>query len=256
MYPYIIQTNSFTLGSYGLMLAIAYLVGRALFLNRIQKNFSQSLNTELYIIGLLVFGVLGAKLLFILKNPDRVDSSDLINLFSSTGFSSQGALIAALIVTFVFATINKISFAKLLDSASVPAIAAYAIARVGCFLAGDDCFGKQTDLIWGMAFSQGIEPTYHPVHPVPLYEFIYSIGILKILNVIETKSTPPYSVFFSLLGLWGLCRFLVEFVSSNPVKLWGMTGSQLGACLMLIAALIYFFKQGLPSINNRQKKAG
>jgi phosphatidylglycerol---prolipoprotein diacylglyceryl transferase len=256
MYPYIIESSNFTLGSYGLMLAIAYLVGRALFLSRLQKAFKKTLNTELLVICLLLFGVIGAKLLFILKNPTRVDSSSIVNMLSSTGFSSQGALVAAIIVTITYARINQISLAKLLDCAAPGAIAAYALARVGCFLAGDDCFGKETDLIFGVSFSQGIEPTYQPVHPVPLYEVIYSLAILKMLTILENKQLKPPTLFFSLLALWGSFRFLVEFVSSNPIVIWSMTGSQLGALVMLIAAVVFSTNHALSKKNHAQKKAG
>jgi phosphatidylglycerol:prolipoprotein diacylglycerol transferase len=235
MFPYLIKSDSFTIGSYGLMLAIAYLTGRWLFLNTLDKSKPQVSNTEILIILLLVFGVVGAKLMFIVKHSDK---SSL--LFSGTGFSSQGAILGAILATYLFTYFQKIKLYRILDAAAPAAILAYAIARIGCFLSGDDCYGTPTDLPWAMSFPQGIAPTTQHVHPVPLYEIVYSLAIFAVLLKRQNASNKPYSQFFALLGLWGVSRFLVEFVSSNPKIIFSMSGSQLGALLMFIFALIFF----------------
>jgi len=191
MYPYIYSSSSLTIGSYGLFLAIAYLTGRWFFLKTLSNKTEAPPNTEVLIILLLVLGVVGAKLMFILKNLDKNDL-----LWSGTGFSSQGALLGALLATFVFTRLNDMKLSRILDAAAPAAILAYAIARMGCFLSGDDCHGIPTDLPWGMSFPNGIEPTTEKVHPVPLYEIIYSTIIFVILLARQSSCTKPYSQFF------------------------------------------------------------
>ena len=235
MFPIIYQSDSVSIGSYGLMLAIAYLVGRWYFLSQIEKQKDLSFNSEVLIIMLLTFGVIGAKLMFIIKNPDK---SDLLT--SGTGFSSQGALIGAILASLIFTRINKITLDRILDNAAPAAILAYAIARMGCFLSGDDCYGVTSDLPWAMSFPKGIAPTDEHVHPLPLYEIIYSVVIFFILTGRKIIKPIPYESFFMLLGLWGICRFTIEFISTNEKQLLGMSGSQFGALLMLISAVVYF----------------
>ncbi|MDQ7050741.1 MAG: prolipoprotein diacylglyceryl transferase [Enterobacterales bacterium] len=235
MFPYIYQSNSLQIGSYGLMLAIAYLVGRWFYLVQLEKQQPPLKNTEALIILLLVFGVMGAKLMFIIKNPEQ---SHL--LLNGMGFSSQGAILGAMLATWLFAKLNDVGLYLLLDAAAPAAILAYALARVGCFLSGDDCYGIATNLPWGMSFPDGISPTNTKVHPVPLYEIIYSLLIFIYLVKNQYKKLIPYQQFFTLLGLWGLSRFLVEFVSSNPKIVGFMSGSQFGAFLMFISALVFF----------------
>lgn len=237
MFPYLIKSDSFTIGSYGLMLAIAYLVGRWFFLSTLEKSKPAISNTEVLIILLLVFGVVGAKLMFILKNPEKQSL-----LLSGTGFSSQGAILGAILATYLFTHFQKVKLSRILDAAAPAAILAYAIARLGCFLSGDDCYGIATDLPWAMSFPQGIAPTSQHVHPVPLYEIGYSLVIFAILLKRQSENNIPYSQFFTLLGLWGSSRFLVEFVSSNPKIILGMSGSQFGALLMFIFAAIFFIR--------------
>jgi len=236
MYPYLYQSSSLTIGSYGLLLAIAYLVGRWYFLTQLETRAPEIKHSEILIILLLVFGVVGAKLLFLLKNPDKTGL-----IYSGEGFSSQGALLGALLATYLFTYWQKAKLHKILDFAAPAAILAYGIARIGCFLAGDECHGIASDLPWAMSFPQGLDPVQEKVHPVPLYEIIYSIAIFVYLIKRQNRKTQPFSQFFVLLGLWGICRFLVEFVSSNPKIILSMSGSQFGALLMAIAAAIYYF---------------
>jgi len=235
MYPTIYQSETFTIGSYGLMLAIAYLLGRWYFLRQIATQSDLKFNSEVLIIMLLSFGVIGAKLMFVLKNPDK---SHL--LFNGTGFSSQGALLGAILASLLFTYLNKIPLHKILDNAAPAAILAYAIARMGCFLSGDDCYGIATDLPWAMSFAQGIAPTDDHVHPLPLYEIIYSTIIFLILSGRKIAEPIPYEPFFMLLGLWGVCRFVIEFISTNEKVVFGMSGSQTGALIMFFSSGVYF----------------
>ncbi len=242
MYPYLLQTDSITLGSYGVMLAIAYLVGRHMYLHRLNKLTKTSFKPDLLIILLLVFSVTGAKLMFLIKNPENISTSWSETLTSGTGFSSQGAILAAIIVILIFARFSRVKPEVLLDAAAPAAIIAYAIARAGCFLSGDDCYGQNSTLPWAMAFPHGVQPTQagQMVHPLPLYEIAYSILIYFCLHIYSKKSNTAYSQFFLLLLLWGGCRFMIEFISINPHKLLGMSGSQFGALLMCLTGSAFF----------------
>ncbi|TQV87875.1 prolipoprotein diacylglyceryl transferase [Aliikangiella coralliicola] len=240
MYPYLYQSNTLTIGTYGVMLALAYLIGRHMYIVRINEVSKRPINTEILIISLLIFGVIGAKLMFMVKNPHEADFSDWSSLLSGSGFSSQGAIVAAILVTVLFSQLSKIKLSLLLDAAAPAAAFAYAIARIGCFLAGDDCYGVKSELPWAMSFPHGVAATNDKVHPVPLYEALYSLVIWYSLKKYQLKKPKPYFVFFTLLLTWGVCRFLVEFISTNPVKVLGMSGSQFGALLMLLSACTFF----------------
>lgn len=217
------------------MLAIAYLLGRWYFLEQLNTQQPQIKNSEILIILLLISGVVGAKLMYLLKHPDHGHL-----LFSGTGFSSQGALLGAILSTYIFTRIEKIKLHTIFDSAAPAAILAYAIARVGCFLSGDDCYGIPTDTPWAMSFPNGIKPTQDLVHPVPLYEIGYSVAIFVILNYRKNFKLRAYEQFFLLATMWGFCRFAVEFVSANERLILGMSGSQFGGLIMFFAGISFF----------------
>lgn len=248
MFPYIYRSESLSIGSYGVMLAIAYLLGRHLYIRNLNLACKAKINTEALILSLLVFGVIGAKLMFLIKNPQQASLFSLDSLVSGSGFSSQGALLAAILVTLFFSRVTRVKLDLLLDAAAPAAVLAYAIARVGCFLAGDDCYGIDSNLPWAMAFPNGIHKTApgQLVHPLPLYEVIYSLAIWQYLEQKQKIERKPYYQFFRLLLLWGFCRFWIEMFSTNPTALFGMSGSQVGALLMFMSALAFFIwkKQG------------
>jgi len=235
MFPYIFITNSISIGSYGLMLAVAYLTGRWYFLKTLSVEHPNIKNTEGLIILLLIFGIIGAKLMFVIKNPDKAHL-----LFNGTGFSSQGAVLGAIIATTLFTFQQKIKHYFILDTAAPAAILAYGIARIGCFLSGDDCYGIVSTLPWAMSFPNGIAATSELVHPLPLYELIYSVAIFIYLITTSSVKIRPYHQFFSLLFLWGICRFSIEFISTNPKLLLSMSGSQFGALIMIIVSSMFF----------------
>jgi phosphatidylglycerol:prolipoprotein diacylglycerol transferase len=255
MFPYLYQSSNITIGSYGVMLAIAYLTGRHIYISNIERSIKKPVNTEALIIALLVFGVIGAKLMFIVKNLDNTNFS-FDSITAGSGFSSQGALLAAVLVTIVYSKVTKVKLSSLLDAAAPAAVLAYAIARIGCFLAGDDCWGLNSHLPWAMSFPDGIHKTLpnQTVHPVPLYETIYSLAIWKYLDSVKNSGYADYFQFFRLLLLWGACRFMIEFVSTNPIKFFSMTGSQFGALLMFLSAVTFFSYQKYLSDNKKPGK--
>ncbi len=240
MFPYIYQSTDFTIGSYGVMLAVAYLTGRHLYIRGLNNVLEKPVNTEILIFSLLIFGVVGAKIMFIFKNPEAGSFLQPSTWLSPKGFSSQGAISSAFLVILIFSRLTQTKLNLLLDSAAPAAIIAYALARLGCFLSGDDCWGVDSNLPWAMSFPHGIKPTSigQTVHPLPLYEIIYSILIWLFLTIKQRSQNKPFHLFYYLLTLWGFSRFLIEFISTNPVKIFGMTGSQFGALLMFITGLV------------------
>ncbi len=240
MYPYLIQTPDFTVGTYGVMLAVAYLTGRYCFLKHLtQKNDNNKNNYEFLVLSLLFFGVLGAKLMFILKNPEQA-TLNWHSIIAGSGFSSQGAVLAAIFVLLIYSKLHKIKLSDLLDSAAPAAALSYTLARIGCFLAGDDCYGVASNLPWAMSFPHGVKPTQEQVHPLPIYEAIYSFAIWLLLEKLAKQKHSPYELFYTLLLLWGSARFLIEFISTNPKLLAGMSGSQTGALMMMTIGMVYF----------------
>ena len=98
-----------------------------------------------------------------------------------------------------------------------------ALGRVGCFLVGDD-YGRETDLPWGIAFPDGIDPIDVPVHPTQLYETAW-LGLTGALLWKRRKTSPL--LIAEYLILTGVGRFAIELVRRNPDLVGGLSNAQL-----------------------------
>jgi len=126
-----------------------------------------------------------------------------------------------------------------LGDAVAPGLAiAYTIARIGCFLVGDD-YGVPSDLPWAMAFPKGLPPTTERVHPTQIYEIILMGAVFIYLWKVRKKTVPTGWLFSIFLILAGLERFLIEIVrATTPSPIPHLSLAQLMSIGMIIIGVI------------------
>src|SRR5205809_431036 len=114
---------------------------------------------------------------------------------------------------------------------------AQAIGRLGCQVAGDGDWGKETTLPWGMAYPYAVvgwdKPPGVRVHPTPLYEAAAYLTIFWVLSRLSREATPEGTVVAWYLILASAARFLVEFVRVNPQVAFGLTEAQLTSLVLI-----------------------
>jgi phosphatidylglycerol---prolipoprotein diacylglyceryl transferase len=240
MYPELFRIGNFGISSYGVMAAIAFLV--AYWLSSLEFK-RRGLDEKLlgnFLIAAMVGGMVGAKILYVLEN---IPFSELVRnpipyLFSRGGFTYYGGLFGGALLMWIVAYKNKMSFWTLGD-AIAPAVAiAYALARVGCFLVGDD-YGVPSNLPWAIAFPKGLPPTDVRVHPTQIYEIILSVIIFIYLWKIKKKDAPTGWLFSIFLILAGLERFLVEIIrNTTPSPIPHISIAQLMSIVMILIGII------------------
>jgi len=90
----------------------------------------------------------------------------------------------------------------------------------------------------GMSFPNGIEPTFVPVYPTPLYELAMGLLIGGWLWWRLGKQHRTGVIVGQYLVLSGLARFLVEFIRRNPKVLWGLSNAQLASAGTVLAGVL------------------
>ena len=95
---------------------------------------------DIIILG-LVFGILGAKLFDNLENWDEFIKDIPGHIFSASGLTFYGGLIAAAIAICWFGARKGIKVKHLVDAAAPALMIAYAIGRIGCQVSGDGDWG-------------------------------------------------------------------------------------------------------------------
>ena len=161
MIPVLFDIGPVKVYSYGLMLGIAFLLGSyILSLELKRKKLDPAMGSTITIFA-VVFGIAGAKLLFLFEEWDGFLKDPVGMAFSPGGLTWYGGFIAAMTVVFFYIRSKKVSFLKIWDCLAVALIIAYGVGRIGCHLSGDGDYGTPTTLPWGTIYSHGTaKPTY------------------------------------------------------------------------------------------------
>ncbi|MDP3731742.1 MAG: prolipoprotein diacylglyceryl transferase [Candidatus Omnitrophota bacterium] len=222
MYPTICKIGPFTIYSYGLMLAIAFLVSSTLAV--LQAKIEKMNPDTIFNFSFIVFisGIIGARTLYIIENIAYYLKNPLeIMMLALGGLSWFGGLMLGLILGTIYLKKKKLSIYMTLDLV-IPFVAlGQAIGRIGCLLNGC-CFGKISKF--------GI---YFPVHklfliPTQIYSSLALIFIFIILRFIQERPHKEGEIFFAYLILYSIKRFSIEFWrADNETILFGLTLFQL-----------------------------
>lgn len=261
--------TNFTLNSYGLLLAIAFITGLFV-MSRLAKRDGLP-QERVYDLGLWVLAssLIGSKLLMIITEWDVYYRDHPGQIFSLDFFRSggvfYGGFVGALIASVVAMRIYKLPWWRTAD-AFAPGIAiGQAIGRLGCYSAGC-CWGEPTTLAIGVQFKErGHEITGVPtivahltdpvqreiwanklggllaplkLHPVQLYETGATFVIFLILLAVTGRRRFHGQVMLVYALLYAIARFTIEFWRDDPRgEIFNLSTSQFIAVLLFIASL-------------------
>lgn len=169
-----------------------------------------------WLFPVMVFAFMGGKLAGIFDQLPEFRADPWGYLFNLGGHAFYGTLSFGLIALAVVARINRIPFRPFLDCLSPAIMLGYGIGKIGCQVSGDGCYGKASSLPWAMSYPNGLVPTLEKVHPAPLYESLAALVIFWIVWRLRKRGLKDGVVFGIILVLYGIERFLVEFVRRNP----------------------------------------
>lgn len=230
MYPVLFRLGPLTIYSYGVMMALAFLVAGWVVSKELRRlGYDPNLASSL-VLWAAVSGLLGARVLFIIENIGEFLSSPWSFVFTGAGFTWYGGLIGGVggVTWRIFR--QGLPWPVVMDCIA-PAIAlGHGIGRIGCQLAGDGDWGPPTTLPWGMIYPHAIvgwDSSLGPVHPTPVYETIAYTAIFALLWGVRKRERRPGSVFWGYCLLAGIARFFLEFVRMNTPVLWGFSQAQL-----------------------------
>lgn len=254
MYPELFSINSWTLHSYGLLLALGILLGYWVSRNVakyrvIGGGISASKKFINYIFtGTVICAMIGARLAYVALSPGEYISAPYkILFFWEGGLVFFGGLAGGLVWVIYSASKWKVNLWKVADVLSVGLAVGLAIGRIGCFLAGC-CYGKPTEIFIGVTFSHpaALCPTGIPLHPTQLYSSLFMFILAGVLYLKIKKSeshTHAGSVFALYLIGHGLFRVGIEFLRGDfrGGVVVGLTLTQWFAIIMVIVGMWMVF---------------
>ena len=254
MFPNLFQLGTFTIHSYGLLLAIAFLAGLRVALHYGKREQIEPARITDLVLYIFVSALVGAKLLHIIVDFSYYskDWSRLLQLYRIGGVY-YGGLILAVVVSVIYMRRHKMNFWRTADAMCMGLATGQIFGRSGCFLAGC-CWGKEVspDFPFGVTFrsveaaNQVGTPLFIPLHPTQVYEAFAMLCVLAILVLAYRRKKYDGQQLFLYLFLYSVLRFCIEFFRGDPrgsVFGGALSTSQLISLIILAGAFLAFLYQ-------------
>lgn len=258
MYPDVMRLGFLHIRSYGLMLAIAFLVGTWIALREARRLALDEDKLVTVILGTLIAGVLGARALYVLEHIDefRGGWQSVLAIWQG-GLTLYGGVTAGAVVGLLMARRMGMPMWTVADALTPSVALGTMFGRIGCFLNGC-CYGKPTDLPWGVTYPAdsfpGLEFGHVPIHPSQIYFALAGLVLFLALWLLRKRLTTPGHLFWVFVGSFGLVRVFLDFTRAyeegskftvGPIVL---TESQLFSIAMaLFAALMLARRRRAPA---------
>ncbi len=243
-----------TLRWYGVIVMIGIVVG-ALIVERWLKRYGEK-SDRIWdaLIWVLIPGIIGARLWYVLNaiaggNRSYIENPASIVRVWEGGLHIFGGFLFGAIALLLYLRQNKLDPWLFLDAAGPAALIGQGIGRIANFI-NQELYGPPTDLPWGIPIStehrlpqfQGLSLSTR-FHPTFAYEMLWNFaaaGLLLWLSRRYEKDVKPGALFGGWLVLAGIGRVLIEFFRPDQPKIeaLGISYSAIFAALMAIAGAV------------------
>lgn len=215
MHPELFTLGPLHLRSYGLMLAVAFLVGTWLALREARRRGLDEDHMVTVILVALVGAILGARALYVLEHVDefRREWGSALALWQG-GLTLYGGIVLGTVAGLLTARRYRMPMWEVAD-ATTPALALGTMfGRVGCYLNGC-CYGRPTRLPWGVTFPSdsyaGLEFGNAAVHPSQLYFALAGLFLFGLTTALRSRLRVPGTLFWTFVVLFALIRIPLDF---------------------------------------------
>ncbi|HZT40600.1 MAG TPA: prolipoprotein diacylglyceryl transferase [Chthonomonadaceae bacterium] len=262
MHPILFNLGKFPVRAYGTLLVLGFLVAlwRAVRVcnRRMQtepegspRRIHPDIAFDLGIFGLL-FGVIGARLMFVLLDWSSFAHHplDIFKVWEG-GLSLHGGLLFGILFLIFYCRWKKVSLLALGDLCAPSFAIAYAIGRIGCLLNGC-CYGAVCNLPWAVRFPD--ESVHQPAppaapiltppsHPTQFYASLFNLLFFVLLVRWEKRPRRDGEMFFGYIAMYGFYRFVVEMFRAGATSTYlipslHLTDTHIVSVLMVLAGLI------------------
>ncbi len=214
MFPKLFTIGSFYLPTYGVLVALGFLIGLSVTVKLARKGGLDPEKVTNLAVYVALAGLIGAKLLMIAFDWPDIQIFSISTLQAAGVF--QGGLILALVAAFLYIRHNHLPALAVADAFAPGVAIGHAIGRLGCFAAGC-CWGKECSLPWAVTFKNpaanaltGV-PLNVPLHPAQLYESISEVLLFTFLYYRYQRPHPAGQIIGLYLVISSIVRFLIEF---------------------------------------------
>lgn len=205
---------------YAICIVIAIIISILLCYKAKEKfeiDFSFAFDTLIYC---LIFGIIGARIFYILFNLKHYLLNPLnIVKIRNGGLAIYGGLITGFFVIIYRCKKNKVNFKDFLDFI-VPYVAlAQSIGRCGNFF-NIEAYGIETNSFFKMGIEIGNKITY--VHPTFLYESVFNLILFFILKKLQKKRKYKGQIVLIYIMMYSFARFFIENLRTDSLMFFSV----------------------------------
>lgn len=218
MFPELLHWGPLHIRTYGLTLAVAFLIGTWFGLREARRLAIDPDKLVNVIVIVLISSVLGARALYVLEHVEefRREWGSVLALWQG-GLTLYGGIVAGTVAGLWAAQRFGLPMWTTAD-ALVPSLAfGAALGRVGCFMNGC-CYGRPTTLPWGVHFPPdsfaGLEYGNVAVHPSQLYFAASGFALFGLIWWLRRRLTVPGTLFWTFVVLFALIRIPLDMTRS------------------------------------------
>ena len=247
--PFEINPVAFSLGSFevrwygliitcGIILAFLYATYRAKHEGII---FDDVIDITLFTV---IFGVIGARLYYVLTSLDQYDSFlDAIAIWEG-GLAIYGAVIAGALTIWVCCRCKKIAPLKMLDATAPGVMIGQILGRWGNFCNGE-AYGAEVmegNLLYPlrMGLIPNIESHFnmHYFHPTFLYESVWNLIGFLIIHFLYKKKKFDGQILLMYLTWYGFGRMFIEGLRTDSLYVGVFRISQVVGFVCFVVGMI------------------
>jgi len=228
---------------HGVLIAVGFLAGSWV-LSRYVRRIGVSQDALWDVVTWVLIGsLIGTRLLWVLGNWSSLSSPAEALMIWHGGMTLYGGILGGLIAGVWKARKYGLPIVPMLDYAAPALALGLVFGRVSDLITGDH-LGKPTTLPWGFKYVGGNPPGIAPpigaiVHPVALYDLL-SVSILLVVLVVFLRKSRAAGSAAALFALWyATGRLFTDFLREDPIRAFGMTGTQLASGAVIPAVLLW-----------------
>ncbi len=212
--PFLFQIGEFGVRWYGLAVAASMAIGIWYIITEGKRRGWEE--DDLYTISLLilVFGVIGARGVFVLTNLGYFLENPL-QIFRGDGLAWHGAIGGGVLSAWVYMRAKALHFSQAADLAVVGLNVGYILVRLANIL-NQEVLGRHAEILGTR-------------HPAQIYGSAIGVILLVRYFILERRDLPAGYQFWSWFLWYSVLRGVVEeTVRANPLYAWGYVNEVLG----------------------------
>ena len=192
----------------------------------------------------IIFGIIGARIYYVLFSLDQYDSLlDAIAIWEG-GIAIYGAIIAGALTIYVICRIKKIYFAKAFDMVAPAVMIGQILGRWGNFFNGEAHGGEVLEnefldfIRMGLSHGEGSRIVYY-YHPTFLYESLWNLVGFIIINSLYKKKKFDGQIVLMYATWYGFGRMLIEGLRTDSLYIGVFRISQIvGFVCFVVGAIL------------------